>query len=78
MTNRRASVRIEETVPSPTRAAAFALLLACAAALGACGKKGDPEFPSGTQMETRTKADGSTEQKPKKPSRPFVLDGLLN
>lgn len=78
MTNRRALFRIEETVPSPTRAAALTLLLAAAAALGACGKKGDLDYPPGTQMESRTKPDGSVEQQPKRPNRPFVLDGLLN
>lgn len=61
-----------------TRAVAFALLLAAAAGLAACGKKGNPEFPPGTQMETRTRADGTTHEQPKRPDRPFVLDGLLN
>ncbi|MFC3691048.1 LPS translocon maturation chaperone LptM [Chenggangzhangella methanolivorans] len=61
-----------------TRAAALALIVATATALAACGKKGDPEYPSGTQMEKRTQPDGSTVEKPKRPDRPFVLDGLLN
>lgn len=65
-------------MPSLTRAAAIAVLLATAGGLAACGKRGDPEFPAGTQMETRTQADGSTVEKPKRPTRPFVLDGLLN
>lgn len=65
-------------VPSPTRAASLAVLVATAALLSACGKKGDLEYPAGTQMEARTRADGATVEKPKKPSRPFVLDGLLN
>ncbi|RXF70874.1 LPS translocon maturation chaperone LptM [Hansschlegelia zhihuaiae] len=61
-----------------TRAAAVAALLAASVALGGCGKKGDPDYPEGTPMETVTKADGSTEKRPVKPKRPFVLDGLLN
>lgn len=63
---------------SLTRAAALVLLAAVAPAIAACGKKGDPEFPKGTQMETRTQADGKTSKQPKRPDRPFVLDGLLN
>jgi predicted small lipoprotein YifL len=65
-------------VTSLTRAAAFALFVAVAPAIAACGKKGDPEFPKGAQMEKRTQADGTTVEKPKRPERPFVLDGLLN
>lgn len=61
-----------------TRAAAVAALLAASVALSGCGKKGDPDYPAGTQVETVTKADGSTEKRPVKPNRPFVLDGLLN
>lgn len=63
---------------SLTRAAALVLLAITAPAIAACGKKGDPEFPKGTQMETRTLADGKTVERPKRPARPFVLDGLLN
>ena len=61
-----------------TRAAAFAVLIATAVGLGACGKKGDPEYPDGRQMQTITKPDGTTEKKPVKPSRSFPLDPLLN
>jgi len=61
-----------------TRAFAIAAMVAAAAALGACGKKGDPEYPDGKQYETITRDDGSTKKVPKKPTRPFVLDPLLN
>lgn len=61
-----------------SRIAAIAILLALSLGLAACGKKGDPAYPAGTQMETVTKPDGTTKKEPKKPTRPFVLDGLLN
>lgn len=61
-----------------TRAVAVAALMAASVALAGCGKKGDPDYPEGTQMETVTKADGTTEKRAAKPKRPFVLDGLLN
>ncbi len=60
-----------------SRAPAVAALLALAVALVACGKKGDPEYPEGTQLEKRTTPTGDTVEKPKKPQRPFVLDPLL-
>jgi predicted small lipoprotein YifL len=60
------------------RAVAVAALMAASATLAACGKKGDPDYPAGTQVETVVKPDGSTEKRPVKPNRPFVLDGLLN
>lgn len=60
-----------------SRTAALAALLALSFGLAGCGKKGDPEYPKGTPMETVTKPDGKTEKRPKKPSTPFVLDGLL-
>ncbi|GLK68873.1 hypothetical protein [Hansschlegelia plantiphila] len=62
----------------PSRAVALASLFVLALCLGACGKKGDPEYPQGTQVETVTKPDGTTAKRPKKSTRPFVLDGLLN
>lgn len=65
-------------MPSMTRAAAFAVLIGLAVALAACGKRGDPEYPAGTPMEKVEKPDGTTTDRAKKPSRPFVLDGLLN
>lgn len=61
-----------------TRAAALASLLAASLALGACGKKGDPEYPDGKQYNTVTNPDGTTKKTPKKPTRPFLLDPLLN
>jgi predicted small lipoprotein YifL len=61
-----------------SRIAATAVLLALSLGLAACGKRGDPEYPAGTQVETIKKPDGSSEKRPKKSTRPFVLDGLLN
>jgi predicted small lipoprotein YifL len=61
-----------------SRAVAVAGLVALGLGLAACGKKGDPEYPQGAQIETVTKPDGTTEKRLKKPSRPFALDGLLN
>lgn len=61
-----------------TRAAAVVLLLASSLAMAGCGRKGDPEYPQGTPMETHTRPDGTTKKEPKKPTRPFVLDRLLN
>lgn len=61
-----------------SRIAAIAILLALSLGLAACGKKGDPSYPAGTQMETVTKPDGTTKKEPKKSTRPFALDGLLN
>ena len=65
-----------------SRTAAVAALLAVSVALLGCGRKGDPEFPQGTQTE-KVKPDpykeGEKEKKrPVPPKRPFVLDGLLN
>jgi predicted small lipoprotein YifL len=60
------------------RTAAVAVTLALALALAACGKKGDPEYPAGTQKETVTRPDGSQVERPEKPNKPFVLDKLLN
>lgn len=60
------------------RVTAVTLVLAAAVALSACGRKGNPEYPQGTPMEQHTNPDGSTKKEPKKPTRPFVLDGLLN
>ncbi|WP_020180802.1 hypothetical protein [Methylopila sp. M107] len=60
------------------RVTAVALALAAAVALSGCGKKGNPEYPTGTPMEQRASPDGSTHKAPKKPTRPFVLDPLLN
>jgi predicted small lipoprotein YifL len=65
-------------MPSSRRLAAVAALVVLAAALSACGRKGKPEYPAGTQMEKATTADGKTVERPKKPQDPFVLDGLLN
>jgi predicted small lipoprotein YifL len=62
----------------PTVRAAVAAALLASFALAGCGRKGDPEYPQGTQLETVEKADGSTEKRPVKPQRPFVLDPLLN
>lgn len=62
----------------PSRTIAVAAALAAALALSACGKKGDPQFPPGTQFETVPNAQGKLEKRPKKPQRPFALDGLLN
>jgi predicted small lipoprotein YifL len=78
--------RLEARTPPPptigtapvSRTASIALLLALSVGLPACGKKGDPEYPAGTPMETVKKPDGGTEKRPKKSTRPFVLDGLLN
>ena len=61
-----------------SRTIAVAALLAVAMALSACGKKGDPEFPPGTQFETVPNSQGKPDKRPKKPQRPFALDGLLN
>jgi predicted small lipoprotein YifL len=60
------------------RVTVVSLALASSVALSACGRKGDPEHPQGTVMESHTQPDGSTKKQPKKPTRPFVLDGLLN
>lgn len=64
-------------MPLP-RVAAFAVVMAAAVALGGCGRKGDPEYPEGTQTRTVTRPDGKDKKEPVKPTRRFVLDGLLN
>ena len=61
-----------------SRIACLSALLALSLGLAACGKRGAPEYPAGTQVETIKKPDGSSEKRPKKSTRPFVLDGLLN
>ncbi|GLK54780.1 putative small lipoprotein YifL [Methylopila capsulata] len=63
---------------SPLRSAAALALLVAAVALGGCGRKGPLEPPPDAPKTTVTKPDGTTEKKIVKPSRPFVLDGLLN
>ena len=65
-------------MPSPTRAAALAALLALALASAACGRKGPPEYPAGTVTEKVTTPEGKVIERPVKPSRRFVLDPLLN
>lgn len=65
-------------MPSPIRAAAVVVTLALAVALSGCGRKGPLEQPPGAHTVEVTKPDGTTEKKVVKPSRPFVLDGLLN
>lgn len=61
---------------SPARAAL--VLIAASLALGGCGRKGDPEYPEGTQMQTVTRPDGEQKKEPVKPRRSFPLDPLLN
>lgn len=63
-------------MPSPIRAAAVVVTLAVA--LSGCGRKGPLEQPPGAPTVEVQKSDGTTEKKVAKPSRPFVLDGLLN
>jgi predicted small lipoprotein YifL len=65
-------------VPSMTRAAALAVLISTGLALGGCGRKGDPDYPAGARVEKVERPDGTTKKALKKPSRPFVLDPLLN
>ncbi|MFD1333143.1 lipoprotein [Methylopila musalis] len=63
--------------PSPRAACALAVL-AFALAVGGCGRKGAPEPPPGAPTVKVTRPDGTVEEKPAKPDRPFVLDRLLN
>jgi predicted small lipoprotein YifL len=63
-------------VPSQTCAAVA--LLVIAVALAGCGRKGPLEPPPGAQTEKVTAADGTVVERPVRPNRPFVLDGLLN
>jgi hypothetical protein len=65
-------------VPSPARLTSLSTLIVLAVALGACGRRGDPTPPPGTTMEKVELPDGKTVERRKKPTRPFVLDGLLN
>lgn len=65
-------------MPSMTRAAAIAVLVSTGLALAGCGRKGDPDYPAGAQVEKIEKPDGTTKKQLKKPTRPFVLDPLLN
>ena len=60
------------------RASAVVVLVASVVALGGCGRKGPLEPPPGAPTEKVAKPDGKTEERPVKPHRPFVLDGLLN
>lgn len=61
-----------------TRAFALTALTAAALALSGCGKKGPLETPPGATYSTVQTPDGKEKKVRNKPSRPFVLDGLLN
>ena len=60
------------------RAVCATAVLIAALGLAGCGRKGPPEPPPGAPTVKVTRPDGTVEEKPAKPDRPFVLDRLLN
>lgn len=53
------------------------LAAALAMSLSACGRKGPLEAPPGAMTAPSQSGEETPGQKPQKPDRPFILDGLI-
>lgn len=53
------------------------LLVACALALSACGRRGALEAPATATVVTTDDAGNPIKKTAPKPDRPFILDGLI-